>query len=77
MLKRPKDPTQYPAYLRKIGEHAIAEHMEGMVEPVRCKDCRSWEPEPMGDVEMCYAFGAYTGSDDFCSNGKKRQDDGK
>ena len=30
MIKRPESELGYPAYLRKIGEHQIAEYIEGL-----------------------------------------------
>lgn len=73
MLKRPEDPAQYPAYLRKIGEHEIAEYVEGMVYVVRCKDCaeyRLWDGE-----KICMRLGSWYGDtkpDDFCSRGRRK-----
>lgn len=44
------------------------------VEVVRCKDCKHWKPEPMGDVMMCYSgmCGRWTTPDDFCSYGRRK-----
>ena len=41
------------------------------VEVVRCKDCKHWAPEPMGDVPMCYRGGRWTEPDHFCAYGEK------
>ena len=43
------------------------------VEVVRCKDCKHWQPEPMGDVKMCYkgALGRWTKPDFFCADGER------
>lgn len=48
------------------------------VEVVRCKDCVHWQPEPMGDVMMCYggANGRYTAPDWFCADGRRKDNDG-
>lgn len=44
------------------------------VHVVRCKDCKDWQPEHMGDVMMCYGgmCGRYTHPDDFCSYGRRK-----
>ena len=88
MLKRPKVPTQYPAYLRKIGEHAIAEHMEGMETVVRCRDCK--HRANARECPMCYTEDSYdeeygydywdvdkTTDDGFCHCGEKWNEEGE
>lgn len=51
-----------------------------MVEVVRCKDCFFWDKDSEGltDEHVCrmhsngYAYGRYTGPEDFCSYGEQR-----
>lgn len=42
---------------------------------VRCRECAHYQPEPHGDVMMCYGFanGQYTKPDDYCSCGKNKE----
>jgi ribosomal protein L32 len=73
MLKRPNDPAKYPAYLRKIGEHAIADELEKRVEVVHCKDCGEYHQWLRGKI--CMRLGSYYGytkPDDFCSCGRRK-----
>lgn len=42
------------------------------VEVVHCKDCEYYNPEPYGDVPMCYRGLGYMGEDDFCSLAERR-----
>lgn len=86
MLKRPNDPAKYPAYLRKIGEHAIADELEKRVEVVRCKDCQ-WFMEhtaayrsESGKDGSCACLAGFTdcGKEqrlymDFCSYGRRKE----
>lgn len=46
---------------------------------VHCGECAFYRPEPMGDVMMCYGFanGHWTEPDDFCSRGRRRDDNEK
>ena len=41
-------------------------------ELVMCKNCAWYDPEPHGDVPMCYKGLGYTHPDDYCSKGERR-----
>lgn len=42
------------------------------VEVIRCKDCKKYMPEPMGDVMMCYRCGDWPGPDDYCGRAVRK-----
>ena len=43
-----------------------------VVNVCRCKDCAWYDPEPYGDVLMCYRGLGYTRPEDYCSRGERR-----
>lgn len=59
-----------PARVIPISDLHLAPTIDA-VKVVRCKDCKHWAPEPMGDVPMCYRCGRWTEPDHFCADGKK------
>ena len=63
--------------LKELGI-GLGQIMPDMVEVVRCKDCVHWQPEPMGDVKMCYkgALGRWTEPEFFCACGEKAKPEG-
>ena len=53
------------------------EYTSDMVRVVRCRNCKYYDAEPGGDVMMCYEGLGWTQPDDYCSNGERRENDGK
>lgn len=41
------------------------------VEVVRCRDCKHYQPEPMGSVLYCYQNRRWTEPDFYCADGEK------
>jgi hypothetical protein len=41
------------------------------VEVVRCRDCKHYQPEPMGSVLYCYQNRRWTEPDFYCADGAK------
>lgn len=48
---------------------------KNLIEVVRCRDCKYYEPEPYGDVMMCYCGLGWTKPDDYCSKGERKDND--
>ena len=44
------------------------------VNVVRCRDCAYYDPEPYGNVPMCYRGLGYTLPDDYCSKAERKED---
>ena len=72
MIKRPESELGYPAYLRKIGEHQIAEYIEGLQTEVYAKErkpikmnhpqrIRIFTSFPWEDTSIEYLFNEYLG----------------
>lgn len=72
------DVDSYLAGNREILEMIDNAPTVDAVEVVRCRDCIHWQPEPTGDVMMCFdgAFGRYTEPDWFCADGRRKYNDG-
>ena len=68
------NPIIYRTYAEELIKSAPA---ADVVEVVRCKDCKNYQPNPYSyDGEMicsCWADWTYPEDDDFCSYGERKE----
>ena len=59
--------------LRIVDEQPTAD----VVEVVRCKDCKHLNPMGSGGYRKCLRDNLWKDTDDFCSRGERRKEDGE
>lgn len=67
------------AAIKKDEERLIANWNRRTEEVIRCKDCRAWDREKENGRGGCFCWNTdtFTGSQDFCSSGVRRDDEQK